>query len=126
MYIYYIHIYIYACIALHCIALHYTTLHYITLHYILLNKPFNSDNSAPTGLRKNFRFASRHPDKGGASKGCREAAAAAAALAANDECIAVDGRNPAPVERWFTSHDWGSTIRLVMQDFATIHSMSAM
>ena len=49
------------------------------------------DNYAPTGQKK-LCFASRHPGKGGASKGFREAAAAAAALAANDEYIAtVDG-----------------------------------
>ena len=52
--------------------------------YIYIQKYI--DNYAPTDQKK-LCFASRHPGKGGASKGFREAAAAAAALAANDELL---------------------------------------
>jgi hypothetical protein len=39
--------------------------------------------------------------------------------------LLVDGRNPAPVDRWFIPLFIYrvSTILLVVQDFATIHSM---
>jgi hypothetical protein len=35
----------------------------------------------------------------------------------------VDGRNPAPVDRWAKSHYIKGFNNKVMQDFATIHSM---